>query len=192
MCSCSYLGSPCAAECANPARPRCGVAYVSRPRGGVAHVSTASPRDEVALFSRGVRSRAHPRLGEVPGEHALPPRGARARGGSKLTVPRALPRLRSSRREAPRRGGKCCPEAPAPPAVRRPGRALKHFSFNVWIASGEFCGGVERSPVGAPTGHLPRCTPRTSHVGLPRTTRCQRKKLAPAPYTSYDSGVVPG
>ena len=138
MCSCSYLGSPCAAECAIPARPRCGVAYVSRPRGGVAHVSTASPRDEVALFSPGVRSCAHPRLGEVPGEHALPPRGARARGGSKLTVPRALPRLRSSRREAPRRGGTCCPGAPAPPTVRRPSRAPAHFSLTFGSPAGNF------------------------------------------------------
>ena len=132
MCNCSYLGSPCAAECAIPARPRCGVAYVSRPRGGVAHVSTASPRDEVALFSRGVRSRALPRsvgcLTRTP--PALPPHGARTREVSKLAAPRALPRLRSSRREAPRRGGKGCPGAPAPPAVRRPGRALKHFSYS--------------------------------------------------------------
>ena len=126
MCSCSYLGSPCAAECAIPARPRCGVAYVSRPRGGVAHVSTASPRDEVALSSRGVRSRALPRsvgcLTRTP--PALPPHGARTGEVSKLAAPRVLPRLRCSRREAPRRGGACCPGAPAPPAVRRPGRAL--------------------------------------------------------------------
>ena len=141
MCSCSYLGSPCAAERAIPARPRCGVAHVSRPRCGVVDVSTASPRDEVALFSPGVRSCAHPRLGEVPGEHALPPRGARARGGSKLTVPRALPRLRSSRREAPRRGGTCCPGAPAPPALACSTPAqpcASAFFFNVWITSGEF------------------------------------------------------
>ena len=81
MCNCSYLGSPRAAERALPARPRCGYAQVSQPCGGVAHVSTASPRDEVALSSRGVRSRAHPSSARCLGApHAHPPRAAPTRG----------------------------------------------------------------------------------------------------------------
>ncbi len=77
-----------------------------------------------------------------------------------------------------------------------PGRAparscASAFLFNAWIAIGECCDGVERSPVGAPSGRLPRCTPRISHVGFPRTTRHQRSQPAPAPYTPYESGVVP-
>ena len=82
MCNCSYLGSPCAAERALPARPRYEYAQVSQPCCGVAHVSTASPRDEVALSSRGVRSSAHPssaRCLGVPRAH-LPARGACAGG----------------------------------------------------------------------------------------------------------------
>ena len=144
MCNCSYLGSPCAAERALPARPRYGYAQVSQPCGGVAHVSTASPRDEVALSSRGVRSRAHPssaRCLGVPRAHpprAAPARGLRGGGGSKLAAPRALPRLRSSRREALRRGGACCPGALAPPAVRRPYRAPAHFSLMFGSPAGNF------------------------------------------------------
>ena len=169
MCSCSYLGSPCAAECAIPARPRCGVAYVSRPRGGVAHVSTASPRDEVALSSRGARSRAHPRSARCRGmTHAHHPRAAPARGprggGFEARGASCSQRLRSSRREAPRRGRMCSrlPRRSGSPGGTPARPCANAFFFNVWISRGEFCGGVERSPVGAPTRHLPRCTARTS------------------------------
>ena len=94
-------------------------------------------RRSCTLLARREVARTSPARRGAGGARAAPTRGPRA-GDSKLTVPRALPRLRSSRREAPRRGGTCCPGAPAPPAVRRPGRAPAHFSLTFGSPAGNF------------------------------------------------------